>query len=73
MISERFWSRRFQRDPAAIGRALVIGQRPYQIVGVLPGTFPAAATDVWLPAQLGPSPASSARHASAASAVFGPA
>ena len=54
VISERFWSRRFQRDAATIGRALVIGQRPYQIVGVLPGTFTAAATDVWLPAQLGP-------------------
>jgi putative ABC transport system permease protein len=54
VVSERFWSRRFQRDPSAVGRALVIGQRPYQIVGVLPGTFTAAATDVWLPAQLGP-------------------
>ena len=53
VISERFWTRRFRRDPAAVGRALVIGQRPYQIVGVVPATFTAAATDVWLPAQFG--------------------
>ena len=37
MISERFWARRFQRDPAAIGRALIVGGRSYPIVGVMPG------------------------------------
>ena len=36
IISERFWTRRFQRDPAAVGRALVIGGRSYEIVGVMP-------------------------------------
>ena len=51
MISERFWARRFQRDPAAIGRPLIIGGRSYPIVGVMPGAFTSAATDVWLPAQ----------------------
>ena len=54
MISERFWTRRFERAPAAVGRALVIGGRSYQIVGVMPGTFTSAATDVWLPAQTSP-------------------
>jgi putative ABC transport system permease protein len=54
VISERFWARRYQRDPAAVGRSLTIGGRPYQIVGVMPATFTAAATDVWLPAQLNP-------------------
>ena len=51
MISERFWARRFQRDPAAVGRALIVGGRSYPIVGVMPGTFTGTATDVWLPAQ----------------------
>ena len=37
VISERFWARRFQRDPAAVGRALIIGGRSYPIVGVMPG------------------------------------
>ena len=54
MISERFWTRRFERAPAAVGRALVIGGRSYEIVGVMPGTFTSAATDVWLPAQTNP-------------------
>jgi predicted permease len=54
VIGERFWARRFGRDPAAIGRALAIGGRPYTIVGVMPATFAAAPTDVWLPAQFSP-------------------
>lgn len=61
VISERFWERRFQRDPAAVGRSLTIGGRPHQIVGIMPAivgimpaTFAAAGPDVWLPAQLNP-------------------
>ena len=51
MISDRLWARRFGRDPAAVGRPLIIGGRSYPIVGVMPGTFTSAATDVWLPSQ----------------------
>jgi putative ABC transport system permease protein len=51
MISDRLWARRFERDPAAVGRPLIIGGRSSPIVGVMPGTFTSAATDVWLPAQ----------------------
>jgi putative ABC transport system permease protein len=59
VITERFWTRRFQRDPAAVGRALVIGGRSYQIVGVTPQRFVSGLNfinptiDVWLPAQFG--------------------
>jgi putative ABC transport system permease protein len=53
VISDRFWMRRFQRSPSAIGHVLQIGGRAYPIVGVMPATFTGAATDVWLPAQLG--------------------
>jgi predicted permease len=49
VISERFWARRFNRDPSAIGRALTIGGKGYPIVGVMPASFTAATTDVWLP------------------------
>jgi putative ABC transport system permease protein len=52
VISERFWTRRFHRDPAVVERALTIGGQPFQIVGVMPGGFTSAATDVWLPAQV---------------------
>ena len=54
VISERFWTRRFQRDPRAVGRALLIGGRSYEIVGVMPSLFTSAATDLWLPAQTWP-------------------
>lgn len=54
VISETLWTRRFNRDPSAIGRALVIGGQSFQIVGVMPRSFTSAATDVWLPAQFGP-------------------
>jgi putative ABC transport system permease protein len=54
VISERFWTRRFQRDPRAVGHALLIGGRSYEIVGVMPSRFTSAATDVWLPAQISP-------------------
>ena len=55
VISEALWARRFNRDPGTVGRALVIGGRSYQIVGVIPRAFTTASTDVWLPAQISPS------------------
>jgi predicted permease len=51
VISEALWTRRFSRQPSAVGASLVIGGRLYQVVGVAPATFTSAATDVWLPAQ----------------------
>jgi putative ABC transport system permease protein len=54
VISESFWSRRFGRDPAAVGKTLTIGGRGYAIVGVMPRAFTSATTDVWIPAQIGP-------------------
>jgi putative ABC transport system permease protein len=51
VISERFWTRRFNRDPQAVGRRLELGGRSYTIVGVMPGSFhaPDATTEVWAP------------------------
>jgi predicted permease len=54
VIGESFWTRRFGRSQAAIGRRLIVGGTGYTIVGVMPRTFSTAATDVWLPAQLSP-------------------
>jgi hypothetical protein len=53
VISERFWTRRFQRSRSAVGSTLLIGGRSYAIVGVMPRAFTDATTDVWLPAQIG--------------------
>ena len=49
VISERFWMRRFNRDPSAVGRALTIGGKGYPIVGVMPASFAAPTTDVSVP------------------------
>ena len=39
IISDRLWRRRFASDPAIIGRALTLDDRPITVVGVLPATF----------------------------------
>ena len=39
VISEPFWTRRFARNPAAIGQRLTIGGKGYTIVGVMPSAF----------------------------------
>ena len=39
VISEAFWARRFDRTPSAIGQALLIGGRRFEIVGVMPIVF----------------------------------
>jgi putative ABC transport system permease protein len=54
VISEGYWTRRFARDPGAVGHALTIGGERYQIVGIVPASFTSAATDVWLPAKISP-------------------
>ncbi len=53
VISYRFWVRRFQQSPAAIGRTLRVGDSTCGIVGIAPATFESHqagfAADVWLP------------------------
>jgi predicted permease len=39
VISHAVWARDFGRDPAALGRSLLIHGQPYTIVGVAPETF----------------------------------
>ena len=54
VISERVWTRRYQRDPSAIGKRLALSGTAYTIVGVMTKEFAAPSIDVWLPAQLSP-------------------
>jgi predicted permease len=35
LLSDAFWASRFNRDPNALGRTVVIGKRTYQVIGVL--------------------------------------
>lgn len=53
VLSYDFWSRRFGRDPAVLGRAFRLGGRQYQIIGVAPkgfiGTLPGTITEIFIP------------------------
>jgi putative ABC transport system permease protein len=53
VISHRLWTRRYNRDPAAIGRRLILAGQAYTITGVMPDDF-STEVDLWLPAQIPP-------------------
>jgi putative ABC transport system permease protein len=54
VISEGMWTRRFRREPSALGQRLSIGGVGYSVVGVMPKDFAPVAVDLWLPAGLPP-------------------
>jgi putative ABC transport system permease protein len=51
MISFGFWDRHFDQDPHVMGRTLLLSDRSYTLVGVLPThfEFPISGLDVWMP------------------------
>jgi len=51
IISDRLWRRRFNADPAAIGKQLRFAQTSYTIVGVMPASFlsPDREVEMWIP------------------------
>jgi len=53
ILSYPYWTRRFSRDPAVLGRTLFIKGIPFTIVGVaaqgFPGVEPGYVTDFWIP------------------------
>jgi putative ABC transport system permease protein len=55
VLSDGFWSRRFGRDPSAVGRTLTLNGRPAEIIGVMAGTFqfPSNDVDLWMPIGMG--------------------
>ena len=59
VISDAYWTRRFGRDPATLGRVLRIGASTFEIIGVVAapftGTEPGITVDVLLPAVMHPS------------------
>ena len=50
ILSHTFWTRRFNADPALLGRTIRLDGTPYEVVGVMPPRFvlPYGA-DVWAP------------------------
>lgn len=53
VIGEVLWRRRFQADPAIIGRTIKLNQHDYTVIGVAPASFLGSlnglAFDVWVP------------------------
>jgi putative ABC transport system permease protein len=51
ILSDKLWRRSFGADPGAVGRDLMLGGEPYQIVGVMPPSvrFPSASAELWVP------------------------
>jgi predicted permease len=52
VLSHLFWTRRFNKDPAIVGRALLLNGHPFTVVGVAPERFNGTgirALDVWVP------------------------
>jgi len=52
VIGHRLWRRRFDSDPGIVGRSLILNDRPYVVVGVMPSRadFPSAA-ELWVPSE----------------------
>jgi predicted permease len=52
VLSHRFWTRRFNADPAIVGRVVRLNRFPMTVVGVAPEAFQGttiAAPDLWVP------------------------
>jgi putative ABC transport system permease protein len=55
ILSDAFWQRRYQRDPAVLGRTLRLNDKPHVIIGVLapgvepPGQYHTKPGELWTP------------------------
>jgi predicted permease len=55
VMSFHFWQRRFNGDPALVGRAILLNGVPYTVIGILPKGFESdPAADLWLPMRADP-------------------
>ncbi|MGD0134243.1 MAG: ABC transporter permease [Bryobacteraceae bacterium] len=49
VIGDALWDRKFHRDPALVGRAIMLDGSPYTVVGILPASFqfPKPESQMW--------------------------
>ena len=76
VLSDRGWTRQFNRDPNVLGRTVLVRGEPFEIIGVMPAAFrglEVSAPDFWAPlAQLGHfQPADRGREDSAGVGIVG--
>jgi predicted permease len=53
LLSYQLWQSQFARDAGVLGRKVVLDDRPYVVIGVMPSHFhfPSADVDLWIPKQ----------------------
>jgi putative ABC transport system permease protein len=56
VLGYKFWQRRFNSDPGAVGQTLQLVRKSYTIVGVVPPRFTWDDADVYLPLKVTPDP-----------------
>jgi predicted permease len=52
VLSDKGWTRHFNRDPRVLGRTVTVGGAPFEIIGVMPAGFrglEVSGPDVWVP------------------------
>jgi predicted permease len=56
ILSDRLWRAAFGADPGVLGRKVILDERAYDVVGVMPRgfSFPSRETEVWVPIEFGP-------------------
>ena len=55
VLSDKGWTRRFDRDPNVLGRTVLVNGLPFEIIGVMPAEFrglEVSAPDFWAPLSL---------------------
>jgi predicted permease len=62
VLAYKFWQRRLNGDPSAIGRRLVFDGEPYDVIGVMPATFTHRNGDFYVPIQRKLDPATRGSH-----------
>lgn len=56
ILSHALWARRFNSDPAVVGRAVSLDGQPTTVVGVMPASFrpPILEAEIWSPLRVNP-------------------
>jgi hypothetical protein len=58
LLSERLWRRRFDADPALIGKTITLNKHAYTVIGIMPADFwfpyRSDPVELWIPAKTAP-------------------
>ena len=67
VLSDRLWRNRLGGDPQIVGRAILLNNQPYTVIGIMPKSFQSnPPMDVWLPLQADPASTNQGHYLAAA-------